>query len=279
MKKKILSLCLVMALAAVAVVGGTLAYFTDTDSAKNVMTTGDVSIIQNEKERNEDGELVDFTDGKPLYPAVGDNNGDGKLDVPYDDAGNKMFSNDRNVVDKIITVTNNGTNDAYVRTLIAFEIPEAPADFAGATLTKQDENGDVVATYVDVVNVAPYLFTVMKEGATAGKSYTLPQEANGDYVIIEVDNVAYLVTEYYYKNDSKLTPSEESHQSLVQIYLSSEATNEDAALVVGADGNYNILAVSQGVQTMGFNDAKTALDTAFGEVNAENCAEWFATVE
>ena len=40
MKKKILALCLVVALAVTAVVGGTLAYFTDTDEAENVFTTG-----------------------------------------------------------------------------------------------------------------------------------------------------------------------------------------------------------------------------------------------
>lgn len=44
MKKKIVSLCLVVALAATAVIGGTLAYFTDTKEATNTITTGDVSI-------------------------------------------------------------------------------------------------------------------------------------------------------------------------------------------------------------------------------------------
>ena len=38
MKKKIISLCLVVALGATAVIGGTLAYFTDTDDATNVIT-------------------------------------------------------------------------------------------------------------------------------------------------------------------------------------------------------------------------------------------------
>jgi len=270
MKKKILALTLCVVMAATAVVGGTLAYFTDTDSAKNVMTTGNISITQNEKERNAQGELVEFTDDKPLYPAVGDNNKDGKLDVAYDDATNYLFSNERNVVDKIITVTNDSEIAAYVRTLIAFELPVAPEGFKGEVL-----NGK----YVDVVNVVPYLITVAGEGATAGKSYTLPKEENGDYVIITVDNVAYLVTEYYYKNDSKLAAGEESHRSLTQIYLSSEATNDDAALLTGTDGKYNILALSQGVQTDGFKDAKTALDTAFGVVNAANATEWFKDVK
>ncbi len=48
MKKKIIALCLTVCLAAVAVVGGTLAYFTDTDEATNVFTTGKVDIALEE---------------------------------------------------------------------------------------------------------------------------------------------------------------------------------------------------------------------------------------
>ena len=44
MKKKIIALCLVIALAATAVIGGTLAYFTDTDEETNTFTVGNVSI-------------------------------------------------------------------------------------------------------------------------------------------------------------------------------------------------------------------------------------------
>lgn len=44
MKKKIVTLCLVVALAAIAVVGGTLAYFTDTDTETNTFTVGNVEI-------------------------------------------------------------------------------------------------------------------------------------------------------------------------------------------------------------------------------------------
>ena len=44
MKKKIIALCLIVALAATAVIGGTLAYFTDTDEATNTFTMGNVRI-------------------------------------------------------------------------------------------------------------------------------------------------------------------------------------------------------------------------------------------
>lgn len=48
MKKKIIALCLIVALAATAVIGGTLAYFTDTKSVQNVFTTGNVNITLTE---------------------------------------------------------------------------------------------------------------------------------------------------------------------------------------------------------------------------------------
>ena len=88
MKKKILSIALVVAMVAV-IAAGSLAYFTDTDDAKNTFTEGNVDITLNEK--NADG--TPFTQGKTLVP--------GK-------------SNDGNAVSKIATVTNNGENDAWV---------------------------------------------------------------------------------------------------------------------------------------------------------------------
>lgn len=92
MKKKIIALCLIVALAATAVIGGTLAYFTDTDSAKNTFTVGGVSIELIEQQTSENG-LVSFEQEKPLVP--------GK-------------SNDGNAQSKIVTVKNTGDNDAWV---------------------------------------------------------------------------------------------------------------------------------------------------------------------
>lgn len=92
MKKKLTAIALVVALLAVAVIGGTLAYFTDTDSAKNTFTVGNVKIDLIEQEKTEQG-LVDFVQDKLLVP--------GK-------------SNDGNAVSKIVTVKNTGKNDAWV---------------------------------------------------------------------------------------------------------------------------------------------------------------------
>ncbi len=49
MKKKVLTLSLILALAATAIVGGTMAYYTDTDAEENVFTTGkvDIDLVEN----------------------------------------------------------------------------------------------------------------------------------------------------------------------------------------------------------------------------------------
>ena len=60
MKKKIISLCLVVCLLAVAIIGGTLAYFTDTESKTNTFTMGNVNIEIQET----------FEEGATLLPGV-----------------------------------------------------------------------------------------------------------------------------------------------------------------------------------------------------------------
>lgn len=92
MKKKIVALCLCVALAVVAIGGATLAYFTDTDKETNTFTVGNVKIDLIEQQKGANG-LEAFAQDKALVP--------GK-------------SNDGNAVSKIVTVKNTGKNDAWV---------------------------------------------------------------------------------------------------------------------------------------------------------------------
>ena len=55
MKKKIISLCLVIALVATAIAGATLAYFTDTDVVNNTFTVGNIDIKLDEAPVGDDG--------------------------------------------------------------------------------------------------------------------------------------------------------------------------------------------------------------------------------
>lgn len=89
-KKSILMVAIAVMLVAVLVVGGTLAYFTDTKSATNTFTMGNVSIDLKEQQKGLNG-LEPFEQNKQLVP--------GK-------------SNDGNAVSKIVTVTNTSKDNA-----------------------------------------------------------------------------------------------------------------------------------------------------------------------
>lgn len=93
MKKKITVIALAVAILAIAV-GGTLAWFTDTDEATNVFTVGSIDIIQNE----------DFDEATAqLLPVVGTDPTDA----------------DDNYIEKTVTVENVGRNSAFVQTFVA----------------------------------------------------------------------------------------------------------------------------------------------------------------
>ena len=62
MKKKIVSIALVLCLALVAIAGASLAYFTDTDDATNVFTSGKVDITLNEVFDEENAQLIPGVD-------------------------------------------------------------------------------------------------------------------------------------------------------------------------------------------------------------------------
>ena len=64
MKKKILSICLVAVIAAMAIAGASLAYFTAEDTATNVFTVGNVAIDLTEPEWDKKGAV----DAPEVYP-------------------------------------------------------------------------------------------------------------------------------------------------------------------------------------------------------------------
>lgn len=104
MKKKIIALCLIVALAITAVTGATLAYFTDVaEDVQNNFTIGNVQI-----ELNETAKVLD-KDGNEVDDALEENDNGGydysKLMPTYE-------------LEKKPTVTNTGDYTAYVRVAV-----------------------------------------------------------------------------------------------------------------------------------------------------------------
>ena len=118
MKKKLVTGALLCAFGAVAVTGGTLAYFTDTDDADNIFTVGSVAIELVEQQRNDDGSALEaFEQNKVLMPIVGSAQG-----TSEEVGGVAGLPTAANYVDKIITVNNTGKSPAYVRVFLAIPV-------------------------------------------------------------------------------------------------------------------------------------------------------------
>lgn len=275
--KKTLLLGLSFVLVAALAVGGTLAYLTFTDDDVNVMTMGNVKIKQHEYERvvDENGDYVlttvtkvdgstqesykvqPFTQAKPLYPAVGTVTDYDTTYVRWEQLGDPAvvqggqapLSGLKNIQDKFVLVENTGKTDAYVRTIIAYEM------------------GSISVADIDKV--------VMISDSAAGEPW-----ASEDIGVITVDGNNYYALEYIYTgfstgnmrhNGGILPAGEWSYSSLAQIYMRPEATNEDCEALDGNNnGTFDVLVLSQAVQTAGFEDAETALDTAFGDITTAN---------
>jgi len=242
-KRKLLTLALTVAMIAILAIGGTLAYFTDNDYEKNVMTVGNVDIIQQEKD--DDGS--DFVDDQPLFPAPSDE------------------YNSLNHIDKVVNVKNNGALPAYVRTILAFE------DNEEGTITSQ------IHTLWGDVNGSGKLEDGADTNAHDDNDVVWMQNEDGSWMTVTfgegADAVTYTIAVITYP--AALAAGAQTTASLMEVWLDDEATN-DFYTAVG--NKYEILALSQAAQVGDWTDSETALDTAFGEVTEANLQNWLAPV-
>ena len=274
--KKIIALVLALVLTVAASVAGTVAYLKDEDSDVNVMTLGNVEIEQHEYQRelNDDGTyktgtideqksyvLEVFEQGKDLLPIVGDpsTGAAGWDDTPVrmsqvDSYGGMQVFAGANAVDKFVTVENTGKSDAYIRTVVAIEVGSADADLIGTSYHNTWAKESVGEIEIDGNTYHVFVYT-----------YNGAQQSDGSFL----------------RHANGVLPAgDTTYPNLSQVYIKSVATNEDMVALDGnSNGTLDILVLSQAVQTQGFADAKTALDTAFGELNAKNAAEWFGELE
>lgn len=96
MKKKMVTLCLVVALVLTAVAGGTLAYFIDDDAKTNTFTVGNVDIhIDEWMDLDKNGAWEEYAD-QTLTPIA-------QSKAPFN---------------KMVQTVNDGSEDAYIRTFV-----------------------------------------------------------------------------------------------------------------------------------------------------------------
>lgn len=217
MKKKILAFSLVISLLAIAVVGGTLAWFTDTDEATNTFTVGSVKIQQNE----------DFEQKSQLLPIV-------NTDDP---------AQDPNYVTKVVSVTNKGKNDAYIRTFIA--VPKALdgkliLDTNGETWVEQWAWPTVTIDGTEYIVHCYVLNKILTPGTNSGDLL------NGVYLDASVDvqenPAANNELQFCWKDDSGnlvFSGYAVADDTLVDVYVATQAVQADGFEASGPQGALN----------------------------------------
>lgn len=246
MKKKILALCLCVALAATAIVGASLAYFTDTDEATNTFAVGNVKINLIEQQRGENG-LVPFEQNKKLYPIVGSAQGEkDALGMPTA----------KNYVDKIVTIENTGSEKAYIRAY--FAIPSAL--------------DDGYESFNAGLNVLHFNFGNANGATTEGNQWLWQHDGKWNYFETTINGIAYNVyyADYYQAVDAGAT----TEQFVQGVYLDKTfdikdgkcyAFGQEVTLDDGWDwNNVSCPVFAIACQAEGFDDAATAMDAAFG---------------
>jgi len=238
MKKKVLTIALVVALIAI-MVSGSLAYFTARDEVTNTFTVGSVEIeIYENDEATPDAV-------KPL----------GML-IPV--VNTQDPSQDANYKAKVVDVKNTGINDAYIRLHIA--MPTALIDYLQLDLTAAGwtYNGAITGSSTATVEGVDYtVFTYDYQTAVAAGQFT-SELLQGAYLKSNVDL------------------DEDASGNLVFILRDAKGEKIGQSTYVAhtknADGSYtsetvNILVAAQAIQTRGFENSTVteALNAGFGE--------------
>ena len=257
MKKKITAIFLCVALVAIAVVGASLAYFTDTDEATNTFAVGNVKIDLIEQQRVADKEgnktttLENFEQNKKLYPIVGSAQGEkDALGMPTA----------KNYVDKMVTIQNTGSEKAYIRAY--FAIPSALDDGretfnAGMNILHFNFGNKVVDGTVT---------------STYGVEWNWQHDGKWNYFETTIDGIAYNV---YYADYFEAVDANATTEQLVQgVYLDKSFDIKDGKCYafgkeVTLDAGWDWSKVSCPVfaiacQAEGFNNAAAAMEAAFG---------------
>lgn len=235
MKKKIFSLCLVLALAATAVVGGTLAYFTDTDEAANIFTTGNVDITLEEVFKEETAKLM---------PGI---------DIP-----------------KEITVKNTGSEAAYVRIHLA--VPSM-LDSGSEDQPQFAAYNNTLHWNFSKDSCQEGQWSQLKNADAVGPNANYPNWPGngGDYNMYQetVDGVLYNVYVITYETALE-SGATTATNAIDKVYLDVSVTNEQMTAIQDKLKTIKVLVVAEGGQEAGFEDAYTALDKQFGKPGTYN---------
>lgn len=263
-KRKILTLALSICMIAILVVGGTLAYMTDTDNQKNEFTIGNVKINLDE---------VKIGTDENGYPVTGTTRTE----------GNQIYKLRPNfTIDKDPTITLlEGSEDAYMGAIVTIKCGSAqPTDDTGKILT--DDNGNQLTWNLHtLIGGAGNNIDITKKAEVMGEKVSiisgglidLPSEYVADWHGLSVhehkaDNPKYAVYQKVVKAGEEWVlyifleqPYEAGDKEVLFKNMNIPASYANNEMAVLEDLEINVQAFA--TQADGFDSCYEALTTAF----------------
>ena len=267
MKKKLIAIFLCVALVAIAIVGASLAYFTDTDEATNTFTVGNVKIdlIESRYHRQGSGGSGDTSIPAPTQTASGMKyvSDDATIytdeEIKADAANYSAYIGERGKnmvpgrrVAKSPYVINTGANDAYIR--IRVMIPTA----ANNDYVNVHEGGVITNVWCSTSMLSGE-FVNTKSGGQANEPYIKKAAVTRDgvtydvYTFVRVEPLAAgAMTEWNVWNNIGINKDATSADVQKAIENKAIIKDEEGTLTL------NVLVEADAIQAEGFADAAAA---------------------
>ena len=280
MKKKVVAFTLVIAMLAIAIVGGTLAYFTDEDFETNVVTIGSISaeLYESKYHRGATGNSYLKMTGQPEDLADADIIEDDAVyhtdylpnatlmpfDLKSEHRVQSMFE-ECTVAKNAYVQNTSTTNDCFV--MVSYLIPADIAPYLDIFyvdtqfVEEEDEILDADARTLDNTDKSEPVYTHV---SSSGANFV----EQGAY-LVEIDGEKYYVADFIYLE--RLTPSEMTlYSPISKITLIPTVTEETIEeLGLAEDRQFDILVEARVIQADGFYNALEAFDAYFEQMAAQ----------
>ena len=245
MKKKIVALCVIVCMLAVAIVGGTLAFFTDNETATNTFTVGNVDITLNETDNSGNA----FQQNQKLYPGDSEHNAIAKNVTVTATKGDSWVW-----VDILVPVALYPSQDEKIESYNGLHFNQFINYVQGYTTDSTNANAKICAAYYNNSDHQWSVATVVNKSETInGVDYVRLRTTHKD-IVLEGSTTSPAISQVYM--DKNVTYDAKTGKYMVP---NGSGTGDTPSGFNPYSGSWEILVQAYAMQSQGFSSVDDAI--------------------